>query len=292
METHIFFGEEDYFAAALKVRHEVFSLEQGYDAALDYDEIDPKAWHIVVIDNQIPIATGRLYKKEDKECYGIGRIAVLPAYRKRKVGFLLMETLMDKARSLKEYPNICLSAQVGAKQFYEKLGYKAQGEVFFEENMPHIEMMYPLKKRGFEIAKGFEHIVLELPRRQTKRAAGYDFKLIEDIMILPGEVVLAKTGIKAYMLSDEVLKLYIRSSIAVKKKLWCVNNVGIIDADYYNNPANDGHIMIPLFNGGVEPVEILKGERVAQGIFEKYLTVECEDFSAIQQRQGGFGSTN
>ena len=48
--------------------------------------------------------------------------------------------------------------------------------------------------------------------------------------------------------------------------------------------------MVPLFNFGNEPVTISQGERVAQGIFSKYLITDTDQVSA--KRSGGFGSTN
>ena len=65
---------------------------------------------------------------------------------------------------------------------------------------------------------------------------------------------------------------------------------GVIDADYYGNVSNDGHILVPLRNVSNNTVEIKAGEAVAQGIFYKYLTVDNDDAGAV--RVGGFGSTN
>ena len=100
---------------------------------------------------------------------------------------------------------------------------------------------------------------------------------------------MVPTGVKAYMQDDEFLGVHIRSSIAVKKGLALVNNVGIIDADYYNNEDNEGHIMLGLFNTTDSDVTLPKGERVAQGIFYKYLTADGDNADAV--RGGGFGST-
>lgn len=141
--------------------------------------------------------------------------------------------------------------------------------------------------RGFMVAKGFNNIAL--PTRKTTGSAGYDFSTIEDLVIKPGEIVLAKTGVKAYMQDDEVLKIYPRSSLAVKKKVNLANNVGIIDSDYFENEDNDGHIMIPLHNFGSDTITIKNGERIAQGIFQKYLVADKDEADAI--RSGGFGST-
>lgn len=144
--------------------------------------------------------------------------------------------------------------------------------------------------RGFEKAKGFEELNIEIPKRSTKKSAGYDFALIEETRIPAGKIVWGKTGLKAFMKDDEVLFLYPRSSLARKRGLMLSNNVGVVDSDYYNNPDNDGHIMISLYNFTNEDVLLPKGERVAQGIFQKYLTTTNEE-EITSERQGGFGST-
>ncbi len=129
-----------------------------------------------------------------------------------------------------------------------------------------------------------------LPVRGSALSAGYDFCTCEDVVIKPGEVVLVKTGIKAQMMDDEVLKIYVRSSVGFKQHIRLANSVGIIDADYYNNPDNEGHIMIPLHNFGTETRSFKVGDRIAQGIFEKYLVVDGDEVTS--ERTGGFGSTS
>ncbi|MDO5003539.1 MAG: dUTP diphosphatase [bacterium] len=151
-----------------------------------------------------------------------------------------------------------------------------------------------MRSRGFEVAKGFEDKNINLPERKTKFSAGYDIEAAEDIVIpkfIPGmKPTLVKTGIKAYMMDDEVLYLYNRSSNPGKKGLVLANSVGVVDKDYYGNPDNDGHIMFAFFNIKDEDVEIKKGDAIGQGVFAKYLTVDDDSSEGI--RQGGFGSTN
>ena len=144
--------------------------------------------------------------------------------------------------------------------------------------------------RGFEVAKGYNEDDVILPKRSTKHSAGYDISLIEDITILPGQIRSGVTGLKVYMMDDEVLKLYPRSSLPRRYHLTIPNNVGIIDKDYYGNPDNDGAIFVSLYNFGTDKVTLLKGERVAQGIFQKYLVCPNEE-EVIEVRNGGFGST-
>ncbi len=145
--------------------------------------------------------------------------------------------------------------------------------------------------RGFMVCKGFENSEVNLPKRGTKFSAGYDIESIESLTIKPGEVSIVKTGLKSFMGDDEVLKLFVRSSIGIKKNLMLANTVGIIDKDYFENENNDGHIQVALYNFGSKEVSIDKGERIAQGIFEKYLTITNEE-DITQVRAGGIGSTN
>ncbi len=151
-----------------------------------------------------------------------------------------------------------------------------------------------MRSRGFEVAKGFEDKNINLPERKTKFSAGYDIEAAEDIVIpkfVPGmKPTLVKTGIKAYMMDDEVLYLYNRSSNPSKKGLVLANGVGVIDKDYYGNPDNDGHIMFAFFNIKDEDIEIKKGDAIGQGVFAKYLTVDDDSSEGV--RQGGFGSTS
>ena len=144
--------------------------------------------------------------------------------------------------------------------------------------------------RGFEKAKGFEQLDIPTPKRSTERSAGYDLALIEETTVPAKAIVWGKTGLKAFMQDDEVLLIYPRSSLARKYGLTLSNNVGVVDADYYSNIDNDGHIMISLYNFSNQDVTLKQGERVAQGIFQKYLTVTDEDV-VTKKRQGGFGST-
>ncbi|MFP4286428.1 MAG: dCTP deaminase domain-containing protein [Candidatus Izemoplasmataceae bacterium] len=144
--------------------------------------------------------------------------------------------------------------------------------------------------RGFKIAKGYESLPINLPKRSTKYSAGYDIQTCEDLTINPNEIKLAKTGIKAFMQPDEVLKMYPRSSLPRTFGVTIPNNVGIVDADYYENNDNDGAIFISLINFKNEPIFIPKGTRIAQGIFMKYLTVSDEE-PIMATRNGGFGST-
>lgn len=147
-----------------------------------------------------------------------------------------------------------------------------------------------MRNRGFEIVSDFKDKHINLPTRKTSKSAGYDIKAAEDKIIKAGKMAVIATGLKAYMQDDEYLGIHIRSSLALKKHLNLVNSQGVIDADYYNNEDNEGHIMIGLINFGNEDVEITKGMRIAQAIFYKFLIIDDEK-KVDTIRSGGFGST-
>jgi dUTP pyrophosphatase len=144
--------------------------------------------------------------------------------------------------------------------------------------------------RRFEILPRYADEGLKLPERKTKLSAGYDFCARVTILCRPGEVTLVPTGVKAYMEDDDVLKMYIRSGLAFNNKLMLVNNTGIIDADYVDNPENEGEIILGIYNAGRDGYKIEKDQRVAQGIFEKYQLVD-EEKPVTTKRKSGMGST-
>ena len=129
-----------------------------------------------------------------------------------------------------------------------------------------------------------------LPKRSTLNSAGYDFYSVISFTLSPGERRVIPTGIKASMDSNEFLSIYIRSSLGFKWNIRMCNQVGIIDADYYNNSENEGHIFVCLMNEGDKVLEIKKGDRIVQGIFMPFLITDDDKTTDI--RMGGIGSTN
>lgn len=141
--------------------------------------------------------------------------------------------------------------------------------------------------RKFEVVEGYENI--NIPKRATKDSAGYDIEAAFETTIKPGEIALVKTGLRVKMPKNEVVLIFPRSSLAIKKGLMMSNGVGVIDSDYYY-ADNKGHIMIPLYNFRKEEVIIKKHERIAQAIFTNYSkTTNEEQNNTI--RLGGFGSS-
>ena len=148
-----------------------------------------------------------------------------------------------------------------------------------------------MRLRGFEFITTYKNTNLILPIRKTQHSAGYDIAAAEDTILRPSVTTLIATGLKAYMLGDEYLGIHIRSGLSVKNELSLINGQGIIDADYYNNTDNEGHILIAVFNHNSQEILISKGTRIAQGIFYKYLVADHDEKKSFVTRTGGIGST-
>lgn len=101
---------------------------------------------------------------------------------------------------------------------------------------------------------------------------------------------LVPTGVKCKLEPDTYLELSVRSSCPLKYWLILANSVGIIDADYYSNPDNDGEIFFQMINLSPYDIQLKKGDIIGQGIIKPYL--KTEDDAAQGDRLGGFGSTS
>ena len=175
-------------------------------------------------------------------------------------------------------------------------------------------------KRGFKIVSKKADDGLSLPKRQTAKAAGYDFAASEDFT-LPSiwkgnflrvlwalfkqkkvsdedfqsadaclKTYLLPTRGKANLHGNEILQFANPSSGPLKRRLILPNGIGIVDADYYDNDSNEGEIFFQLINFGLRDYHIKKGERIGQGIFMPFLLADGET-APHAQRTGGFGST-
>lgn len=171
----------------------------------------------------------------------------------------------------------------------------------------------------FEKVSRFKDVDIEMPSRATADSAGYDFVAAEDIIIEPYYLIrnrlrnvpvnepltldeiakitkqeqarptLISTGMKCKMPHGFYLQLSMRSSGPLKHWLIKANGVGIIDADYYDNPDNEGEIFFQVINLSPYTIHIKKGDKIGQGIILPYGITE--DDTATNSRVGGFGST-
>ena len=118
------------------VRQAVFVEEQQVPLEIELDERDPACLHVVaIIGTGCPVGTARMTIDGH-----IGRCAVLKEWRGRGIGSRLVSGLIDMAREL-DLASVYLNSQIQAVPFYEKLGFHVTGEVFYEANIAHREMI-------------------------------------------------------------------------------------------------------------------------------------------------------
>lgn len=158
------------------------------------------------------------------------------------------------------------------------------------------------RQRGFEIISEHQfkedftmldatYSDIKLPKRATALSAGYDMFIPFDIVVKPNMEITIPTGIKSYMLDDEVLLAHPRSGHGFKFYIRLANTIGVVDADYFENPDNEGHIKIKIRNEGDRLFTLNKGDAFCQVIFQKYLLADNDSFTG-KERIGGIGSTN
>ena len=117
------------------VRTQVFVREQKVPVEIEMDDRDAVCQHVLAYDQKHnPVGTGRI------DAGGkIGRMAVLPLYRKKGIGGQILQTLIQYGRK-NRIQQFYLSAQLHAVGFYEKYGFTPYGEPFEEAGIPHIMM--------------------------------------------------------------------------------------------------------------------------------------------------------
>ena len=124
------------------IREKVFMQEQGVPAELEWDGLDNVCHHALALTtNGEAIGCGRISPDGH-----IGRVAVLPEWRGKRIGSAILELLVDYARS-QNYAQIELNAQVQAIPLYKNFGFEAKGKVFMDANIPHRKMTLKLKNR-------------------------------------------------------------------------------------------------------------------------------------------------
>jgi dUTP pyrophosphatase len=129
---------------------------------------------------------------------------------------------------------------------------------------------------------------LPLPGYATVGSVGFDLICREDTEIMPLALALIPGNVIVQTPPGYMLLLTMRSSTARRKGLLMPNGVGIIDQDYCG--AGD-ELMISVYNFRTEPVTVLRGERIAQGIFIPVGRFEWNEVEQVGSGRGGFGST-
>lgn len=148
--------------------------------------------------------------------------------------------------------------------------------------------------RQFEVVRNdaikYDVTDIKLPVRATKNSVGYDFYSPIDTVIAPNETKLIFTNVKARFNENEGLILAVTSGMG-KRGVILANGIGIIECDYYGNESNDGNLGFMLHNISENEYVVKAGDKIGQGFFFNFLTVDNET-EITTVRKGGFGSTN
>ncbi len=129
------------FQDCLNLRQVVFTDEQGFDAAIDRDEIDDTAEHLMALDKDKLIGTARTFPMDDY--YKIGRFCILKEYRGQNIGKKMIEEILQILKE-KNVSTVKLSSQYRARKFYASCGFSEQGEIYMEDGLEHILMICKL----------------------------------------------------------------------------------------------------------------------------------------------------
>ena len=122
----------------VRIRTQVFVLEQGVDPNHEIDDYDDKCVHAIALIGSEPVGTGRLIKLSSSKAQ-IGRMAVLHECRRLQIGTQILKKLEKHAHEM-QITTLILHAQLYVRNFYENNGYTATGEVFLDENISHVLM--------------------------------------------------------------------------------------------------------------------------------------------------------
>ena len=127
---------EDQVKASRRIREIVFIVEQEVDPEIEYDEYEQSSTHILASLNGQAVGTARWRRTPDG--FKLERFAVLKEARGNQVGSAMVRFILKK---LEPGIQVYLNSQMVALKFYEKLGFTAQGPVFYEADIPHRKMV-------------------------------------------------------------------------------------------------------------------------------------------------------
>lgn len=137
-----------------------------------------------------------------------------------------------------------------------------------------------------------------IPKYQTAGASGFDLHALEDVLLMPGETHLVRTGLSFEIPPNTELQIRPRSGLSAKTKLRIANAPGTVDEDYrgelkviIENTTSRYFGIVPNSFGGIE---IKKGDRIAQAVLCPIIRALIEEVTEINETSrgnGGFGST-
>ena len=131
-------SSEKELEQALRIRIRVFVGEQGVPAAIELDDDDKRALHLLAVRGGRAVGTARMVMRRGQA--KIGRMAVLKSHRRRKVGKKLLSRAIATAKK-QGARKVYLHAQVPVIGFYQSAGFRCVGPVFEEAGIAHRKMI-------------------------------------------------------------------------------------------------------------------------------------------------------
>jgi ElaA protein len=126
----------------LKSRNEVFIVEQNC-AFQDCDDKDENSYHLLIKDDEFLAGYLRILEKGvSYNEISIGRVLVTKEYRKKGIARDMILKAIDYIHNSLNEKAIRISAQLYLVDFYKSIGFKEVSEIYYEDNIPHVEMLY------------------------------------------------------------------------------------------------------------------------------------------------------
>ncbi|WP_372603567.1 GNAT family N-acetyltransferase [Actibacterium sp.] len=132
----------DVLASCHAIRRAVFIDEQRVPEAIELDEQDTAALHLLAVQDGVPVGTARLLLKAPVG--KIGRVVVLASHRGTGLGQALMRVALEVLAQQPGITTARLGAQTHAIGFYQRLGFHAVGDEYSEAGIPHRDMECPI----------------------------------------------------------------------------------------------------------------------------------------------------
>lgn len=139
LQYFFFTAPSPWLKSVQTLRLEVFVHELNVPVELELDAFDAVAHHLILQKEAVTIGTLRIIIK-NHTIAKIGRVAITPRLRHQGLGQWIMQAAISYCKNLGIH-HICLNSQAYITEFYKKLGFSCEGEVFMDAGIVHQHMV-------------------------------------------------------------------------------------------------------------------------------------------------------